>query len=119
MAEVNVYKSGTVNVSDEVIGVIGSIAASEIPGVHALSGSFSEEMMERIGKKSFQKGVHVQLTGDTAVIELDVIIDQGNVLAEIGERIQRAVTLAVESMTGITVTAVHVNIQGLSFKSNG
>lgn len=119
MTESNVYKSGTVTVSDEVIGVIGSIAASEIPGVHALSGSFSEEMMERIGKKNFQKGVRVELDGDVAVIELDVIIDQGNVLVEIGEQIQRAVKLAVESMTGIAVSAVHINIQALSFPYKG
>ena len=47
---IDAYKHGTVNIADDVIGVIGSIAAAEIEGIKSLSGSFSEEMMEMVGK---------------------------------------------------------------------
>ena len=43
---IDAYKHGKVNIVDDVIGVIGSIAAAEIEGIKDLSGTFSEEMMD-------------------------------------------------------------------------
>ena len=39
---INASNHGKVNIADDVIGVIGSIAAAEIEGVKSLSGTFSD-----------------------------------------------------------------------------
>ncbi len=116
---IDAYKHGTVNIADDVIGVIGSIAAAEIEGIKALSGTFSEEMMEMVGKKNFNKGVSVEMVENVVKIELSVIVDYGTKIHEVAKQVQESVKLAIESMTGFTVSAVNVNIEGVNTKTTG
>lgn len=118
MAEINSFSSGAVNISEEVIGVIGSIAASEIEGIHSLSGTFSEEVMEFIGKKSFQKGVKVELNNGVVLLEIGIVVDYGKQLIDISKEVQMAVKTAIESMTGIDVVAVNILIESVKIKTN-
>ena len=116
---IDAYKHGTVNIADDVIGVIGSIAAAEIEGIKSLSGTFSEEMMEMVGKKNFNKGVSVEMVENIVKIELSVIVDYGTKIHEVAKQVQESVKLAIESMTGFTVSAVNVNIEGVNTKTTG
>lgn len=116
---IDAYKHGTVNIADDVIGVIGSIAAAEIEGIKALSGTFSEEMMEMVGKKNFNKGVSVEMVENVVKIDLSVIVDYGTKIHEVAKQVQESVKLAIESMTGFTVSAVNVNIEGVNTKTTG
>ncbi len=116
---IDAYKHGTVNIADDVIGVIGSIAAAEIEGIKAHSGTFSEEMMEMVGKKNFNKGVSVEMVENVVKIELSVIVDYGTKIHEVAKQVQESVKLAIESMTGFTVSAVNVNIEGVNTKTTG
>ena len=45
---------GNVNISDDVIGIISSIAAAEITGISGLSGKITEDLVEMLGKKNFR-----------------------------------------------------------------
>lgn len=116
MTELTVFDSGSVNISEEVIGVIASIATSEIKGVKSLSGTFSEEVLEKIGKKSFKKGIKIVLNDNLVIIELGVVLEYEGRIIETAQKIQRAVKTAVESMTGITVLEVKVLVTGVNFK---
>ena len=116
---IDAYKYGKVNIADDVIGVIGSIAAAEIEGIKALSGSFSEEMMEIVGKKNFNKGVRVEMDDNIVLIELSVIVDYGTKIHEIAKEVQENVKLAIESMTGFKVSAVNVFVEGINTKITG
>lgn len=111
---IDAYKHGKVNIADDVIGVIGSIAAAEIEGIKALSGSFPQEMMEIVGKKNFNKGVHVEMNGDIVSIELSVIVDYGIKVQDVAHMVQENVKLAIESMTGFKVAAVNVIVEGIN-----
>lgn len=113
MAELSINKSGRVTISDDVIGVIGSIAASEISGVYSLSGSFTEEVMDKFGKKSFKKGVNVETVENTISVDLNVIVDYGVKLMDVADEIQKSVKNAIESMTGMDVIAVNIEFDGL------
>ena len=112
-------KHGNVNIADDVVGVIASIAASEIEGIKALSGSLSDEVMEIIGKKNFNKGVHVDLNDNIVVVELSVVVDFGTKIQEIAIEVQENVKLAIESMTGLKVAGVNVTIEGINIKKEG
>lgn len=116
---IDAYKHGKVNIADDVIGVIGSIAAAEIEGIKALSGTFSEEMMEMVGKKNFNKGVKVEMNDHVVLIELSVIVDYGTIIHETAKKVQENVKLAIESMTGFTVSAVNVHVDGINTKVSG
>ena len=113
---IDAYKHGKVNIADDVIGVIGSIAAAEIEGIKALSGTFSEEMLEIVGKKNFNKGVKVEIVEETVVVDLCVIVDYGTKIHEVAVKVQENVKLAIESMTGFKVTAVNVLVEGINTK---
>jgi len=113
---INASNHGKVNIADDVIGVIGSIAAAEIEGVKSLSGTFSEEIMSVMGKKSFNKGVRVEMENDVILIELSVIVDYGTKIHEIAKEVQENVKLAIESMTGFKVSAVNVFVEGINTK---
>ncbi len=113
---INASNHGKVNIADDVIGVIGSIAAAEIEGVKSLSGTFSEEIMSVMGKKSFNKGVRVEMEDDIILIELSVIVDYGTKIHEIAKQVQENVKVAIESMTGFKVSAVNVFVEGINTK---
>ncbi len=110
------YKHGTVNIADDVIGVISSIAASEIQGIKALSGTFQDDVLEMIGKKNFNKGIHIEMNNNVVLVELSVIIDYGTKIQETAKQVQENVKLAIESMTGLEVVAVNVNVVGINTK---
>ena len=116
---INESNHGKVNIADDVIGVIGSIAAAEIEGVKSLSGTFSEEIMSVMGKKSFNKGVRVEMENDVILIELSVIVDYGTKIHEIAKQVQENVKVAIESMTGFKVSAVNVFVEGINTKVDG
>ena len=113
---IDAYKHGKVNIADDVIGVIGSIAAAEIEGIKALSGSFSQEMLEIVGKKNFNKGVHVEMSDNIVAIDISVIVDYGTKIQEVAGMVQENVKLAIESMTGFKVSAVNVLVEGINTK---
>ena len=113
---IDAYKHGKVNIADDVIGVIGSIAAAEIEGIKSLSGTFSEEIMAMVGKKNFNKGIKVEIIEDAVTVELSVIVDYGAKIHEVAVKVQENVKLAIESMTGFKVTAVNVLVEGINTK---
>ena len=59
--------SNGINISEEVVATIASIAASEVNGVASMNGGFVGGLSEMLGKKT--KGVKVQ------VGEKDTVID--------------------------------------------
>ncbi len=116
MAELGVYGTDTVHISEDVLGVIASIATSEIKGVTELTGTFSEDMLELIGRKNVGKGVEVTLEEDGACVDIDIVVDFGLDISDVARKVQVAVKSAVESMTAIHVKAVNVNVNAINFK---
>ncbi|MDW7659826.1 MAG: Asp23/Gls24 family envelope stress response protein [Bacillota bacterium] len=109
-------KHGNVNIADDVIGVIASIAASEIEGIKGLSGTLSEEVMEIMGKKTFHKGVYVEMENNIATVNLSVVMDYGTKIDDTAVLVQENVKLAIESMTGVQVAAVNVTVENIIIK---
>ncbi|MDO4753451.1 MAG: Asp23/Gls24 family envelope stress response protein [Bacillota bacterium] len=117
MAEINNFSSGAVHISEDVIGVIGSIAASEIKGVRELQGSFSDEMFEFIGKKNTGKGVEVVIDEEGVKVEIDIVVDYGVEIPAVARDVQKAVKAAIESMTAMNVKFVNVHVVAINFKT--
>ncbi len=104
---------GNVRISEEVISTIVAVAALEVPGVSALTPRPSDIKGILPGKKAPAKNVRVEEQNGQVVIEVGVTIEFGCKLQEVSLQLQTEVKKAVESMTGLTVSAVNVFVQGV------
>ena len=48
---------GTVQIADDVVAMIASLAATEVDGVSAMAGNVTNELMSKVGVKNLTKGV--------------------------------------------------------------
>jgi uncharacterized alkaline shock family protein YloU len=107
---------GIVKISDEVIGVISAIAASEIDGIVEVD---TKGLAHKIkSKKHLGKAVKVNMDTDAAVIEIAVAVKYGinipGVISEVQENIKRT----VEAITGLSVKLVNVVVQNIVISKN-
>ena len=100
-----------INISEEVVATIASIAASEVKGVASMSGGFVGGLSEMLGKKT--KGVKVQVGEKDTVIDINLTVEYGARIPEVAFEIQTRVKKAVENMTGLKVLEVNVHVQGV------
>ena len=104
-----------IEISNDVIAVIAGVAVSEVSGVASMSGGFAGGITEAIkGKKNLAKGIKVEATEKEAKIDVNIIVEFGSRIPDVAFEIQNRVKKAVENMTGIKVTDVNVNVQGVN-----
>lgn len=104
-------ENGNILISEDVISTIVARAVSEVEGVIDLTTKPGADIAELIGKKNWGKGLKVVITEDDAVvIDCNVIVAYGQNVINVAGAVQQAVTNAVESMCGIKVESVNVNI---------
>ena len=97
---------GCIHISEDVLAAVSAGAAAEVEGI---SG-----MMNMTTKKNAARGVRVSVENDCAVIDLYVMLRYGYAIPEVAEKIQGAVSSAIEAMTGFSVKAVNVHVGGVS-----
>lgn len=59
------------------------------------------------------KGIRIEREGDAVDIELNVTVQYGLRIPEVGKRVQSVVREAVASMTGLNVRSVRVNVDAV------
>ena len=107
---------GNIQISDDVITAIVSLAVSEIDGVVSVGSKPSTmDIKDIIGKKNFGKSVRVEITGSMMTIDADITIVYGKPIAVIAEKVQHAIRDAVTDATGLDVGKVNVHICGIVF----
>jgi uncharacterized alkaline shock family protein YloU len=104
--------AAAVRISEEVVGAIAGIAASEVDGVAGMSSSGLSEML---GKRGPGKGVRVEVGTREAAIDLFLTVEYGVRIPVVAQRVQERVKRAVEEMTGLRVVEVNVHVQAVSF----
>lgn len=110
----NQSEVGIIKISDEVIAIIAGLAASEIKGIVSISSGKVEEWTHKFsGKKNIAKGVKVNVEGESAVIDLLLTVEYGIRIPEVAEKVQSNVKKTVESLTGLIVDKVNVNVMNI------
>jgi len=109
-----VKEMDTIRVASEVVTQIAGISAAEVEGIAAMSGGIVNGLTERFGKKDFAKGVKVEVDEEEAEIDLFITVEFGAKIQAVAKKLQSTVRTAVEEMTGLKVTAVRVNVQGIT-----
>lgn len=109
--------TNNINISEDVIGIIAGIAAAEVEGVSGMTLGIVDGINQILGSnKKYSKGVKVELEGNNVVIDLYVIVKYGVKIPDVAFSIQNSVKTSVESMTGLNVGAVNINVQGITFE---
>ena len=107
---------GTLRISREVLSTIAAPAASEVAGVHSLTAA-PVDLKGMFSKRQLPKSVAVTLRDDIAEVELHLILNGEVKIPIVSEKVQRAVKDAIQSMTRVTVSKVHVVIEGINFSA--
>ncbi|WP_123053573.1 Asp23/Gls24 family envelope stress response protein [Clostridium sp. JN-1] len=105
---------GIVKISDEVVGVISGLATTEVKGIAGMSASLVGGITQILsGKKNLSKGVKVSVGENSAAIDLYVVVEYGVRIPDVALEVQENVKKAVESMTGLYVSAVNIHVQNV------
>lgn len=107
---------GVVQIADDVVAMIASLATTEVEGVCAMSGNITNELMSRVGVKKLTKGVKVEVLNNSVVVFLAVTVDYGYNIPATCQKVQAKVKAAIENMTGLTCTDVNIRIAGVKVK---
>ena len=109
-------QEGKISVAQGVVQKIAGIACREIAGVYAMGtggtrafGAIRERIPGSSGPNVAQ-GVGVEVGETQAAIDLDIVIEYGVSIADLGRSIQRNVKQSVERMTGLEVVEVNVAV---------
>lgn len=106
-------ENGSVMISEEVVSTIVAQAVSEVEGVVGLVNKPGSDIADMIGK-NWGKGLKVTIgEKDEVSIECFINISYGQSVVKVAKEVQEAVAGAVESMTGVTVAGVNVNVCGI------
>jgi uncharacterized alkaline shock family protein YloU len=110
-----VQTNGSVMISEDVIATIIEHAVHEVEGVIGLSTKPGADIAELIGKKSWGKGMKITIAENNELqVDCNVIIAYGQSVVAVAKAIQETITAALESMTGVKVSGVNVNICGIA-----
>lgn len=110
----NIDNDGNISISTDVIATISAVAAKSIEGVSGMANSLTGGFAELLGKKNPSKGVKVTISGRDVKIDMFVVVEYGVKIPDIAWEIQGKTKSEVEAMTGLNVTAVNVNIEGVN-----
>ena len=104
-----------IQISNDVVAVIAGVAVSEVQGVYGMAGGFAGGISEVFsGKKNMAKGIKVDVEGDKAKIDVNIIVEYRSRIPDVAFEIQNRVKKSVENMTGLKVEEVNVHVQGVN-----
>lgn len=115
--------NGSVSFATDVVATIAGLAATEIEGVASMAGasngsSLADILSRRMtsNSKNLTKGVKVEVQEGKVLVDVNFIVEYGSPVPEVAKNIQENVKKAIETMSGLTVEAVDVHVQGISFE---
>ena len=109
---------GKISAAQGVVEKIAGIACREVSGVHAMGARPAARSAQSVSgspaaRPDVAQGVGVEVGETQAAIDLDIVVEYGVSIADLGRSIQRNVKQAVERMTGLKVVEVNVNVDDL------
>lgn len=108
-------ENGSVMISQEVIATIAAQAVVDVEGVNTIGNKPGVDMIDMIQKKSWGKGIKIAIgQDDSLTVECGIIVNYGQSVVSVAKAVQEVISCAVNSMMGITVASVNVNVCGIA-----
>jgi len=109
-------EDGKISIAQGVVQKIAGVACREVAGVYSMGSGTARAfgaLRERIPGSSgpnVAQGVGVEVGETQAAVDLDIVVDYGASIAELGRSVQRNVKQSIERMTGLEVVEVNLNV---------
>ena len=108
-------ENGTVMISEDVVAAIVAQAVKDVEGVVSLNVKPGADLVDMIGVKSWGKGMKIAIADDNSLtIDCELVIGYDQSVVTVAKAVQDAIRAAVESMTGVKVNAINVNVCGIA-----
>lgn len=104
--------SGKVQIANDVLAKIASMATMESDGVYSMA-AMTTGLVRKGARPSF-KGVRVSVSREEVSLELNIVVRMGKKIVEVCEDVQSRAKVAVETMTGLRVSSVNVVVSGVA-----
>ena len=109
-----IQENGNVMISEDVVANIVAHALSEVEGVGSLGTRPGIGIADFETKRNWSKSLKVLIAEDNSLtIDCSLMISYGYSVVDVAAAVQQAVTANVESMTGVKVNVVNVNVCGI------
>ena len=105
---------GQIQIANEVLAIISGTAALEVEGVRP--NLFIGEVSARFVKRNFARGVKITVADDKVVVDIAIIVKFGYKIHIVSEEVQKRIKTALETMVGMKVKEVNVNVIGVQFE---
>ncbi|MFJ8859647.1 Asp23/Gls24 family envelope stress response protein [Streptomyces sp. NPDC102451] len=106
---------GRTTIADGVVATIAGIAIRETEGVHSVGRGASKALGAVAGRvpgasSGGGRGVKVEVGEKQTAVDVDIEVEYGIPIHELADRIRTHVTDAVETMTGLEVVEININV---------
>ncbi len=106
--------NGYIGYSEEVIANIVGLSTMECYGVVGMaSKNATDGLWELIKGENLSKGVKISHKNEELNIELFVVVEYGTKISVIANSIIQRIRYNVENYTGLKVSSITVNVQGV------
>ncbi len=109
---------GKIDISEDVIASIASLATMEVDGVVEMVGGLTKDIAAKLSKKYPAKGVKITSDDNDISVDLFLVLKYGVQIQQVASQVQEKVKHSIEVMTGFNVVQVNVNVEGVQLKSN-
>jgi len=110
VTEIKKERAGSVYIADEVVAAIAGTAALEAEGVAGIAGLYSGEASNKAIRRVMSKHIDIQVTEQLVAVNLTITARMGAKIHEMSNEVQERVKIAIETMTGLTVQEVNINV---------
>lgn len=108
-----IQENGRVMISEDVIATIALQAMNDVEGFAGLTTKPGADIAEIIGK-NWGKGIKITISDDNTLnVDCNISIYYGNSVVVVAQEVQNCVCSALESVAGVKVVAVNVNVCGI------
>ncbi|AAO35798.1 alkaline-shock protein [Clostridium tetani] len=105
---------GYINYSEEVLGNIVGVSTMECYGVVGMASRNAKDgLWELLKGENLSKGVKIKNKEGKLYIELYIIVEYGTKISVIASNIIQKIKYNVENYTGLKVSNITVNVQGV------
>ena len=109
-----IQENGNVMISENVVAAIVANTLTEVDGIGSLGTKPGIGVQDFDSKKHWGKSLKVLIAEDNSVsIDCSLMIRYGYSVVDVAAAVQQAIAVNVESITGVKVTNVNVNVCGI------
>jgi len=111
---------GTTTINDSVVAKVVGLAASAVPGVHALGGGAARAIgaiRGALNQKDISQGVSVEVGETQVAADVSLVAEYPVSLQQVADDVRTAIIDAIESLVGLQVTEVNITVNDVFIPS--